>query len=482
MRGELRDRVASGVAWNMAEKAGSMLLQAVVSLVVLRLLMPEDLGVMAIPTVFSALALVVVDSGFSQTLIRKYAPTQGDYKSVFLFNIVVSLLLYVLLVALAPVAARFYDMPVLTRIAPVLFLLLPLNALCVIQNTIFTRQFRFALISKVVFISTLAGGVVAVAMALAGCGVWSLVGQRVTAMGTKAALFWALSDWRPRAPYDGGALRRMAPYSTRLLTTDLIASVYNNISQLFVGRMYSADTLAYFNQAQKLKELPVTGTVQSVQNVTFPALAKIAEDGPKFAESYRQMVLVVTFVMFPAMAGLNAVAHDFFAVFLGTKWMPIVPYFRIACLGGLFAPVAMISYNVLKVKSNGSVIVRLEVAKKLVMTGILALTIPRGPIAITWGLAVAALFEMAINFGATRRYTLFTTGCFLRTLLPAAAASGLMFGAILLLERWTAFPPALALLIKTVLGAGIYVAVAAALRFEAFGVAVGLMKKFIRRG
>ena len=216
-------------------------------------------------------------------------------------------------------------------------------------------------------------------------------------MGTKAALFWALSDWRPRAPYDGGALRRMAPYSTRLLTTDLIASVYNNISQLFVGRMYSADTLAYFNQAQKLKELPVTGTVQSVQNVTFPALAKIAEDGPKFAESYRQMVLVVTFVMFPAMAGLNAVAHDFFAVFLGTKWMPIVPYFRIACLGGLFAPVAMISYNVLKVKSNGSVIVRLEVAKKLVMTGILALTIPRGPIAITWGLAVAALCDAAVH-------------------------------------------------------------------------------------
>ena len=142
----------------------------------------------------------------------------------------------------------------------------------------------------------------------------------------------------------------------------------------------------------------------------------------------------------------------------------------------------MISYNVLKVKSNGSVIVRLEVAKKLVMTGILALTIPRGPIAITWGLAAAALFEMAINFGATRRYTLFTTGCFLRTLLPAAAASGLMFGAILLLERWTAFQPALALLVKTALGAGIYVAVAAALRFEAFGVAVGLMKKFIRRG
>lgn len=482
MNGELRDRVASGVAWNMAEKAGSMLLQAVVSLIVLRLLLPEDLGIMAIPTVFSALALVVVDSGFSQTLIRKTEPTPQDYQSVFLFNVVVSLLLYGLLVVLAPVAARFYHMPILTRIAPVLFLLLPLNALCVIQNTRFTRQFRFALISKVVFASTLAGGAVAVGMALAGCGVWSLVGQRVTAMGAKAGLFWVLSDWRPRARFDGGALRRMAPYSTRLLATDLIASVYNNISQLFVGKMYSADTLGYFNQAQKLKELPVTATVQSVQNVTFPALSKIADDAPKFAESYRQVVLVVSFLLFPAMVGLIGVAHDLFAFVLGSKWMPIVPYFRVACLAGLFAPIAMIAYNVLKVRSNGSVIVRLEVAKKLVMTGILALTIPRGPMAITWGLAAASLFEMAINFGAARRYTRFTVGCFLSTLLPSAFLSALMYGAILLLARWTAFTPALALLLKTLLGALVYIGLAALLRLEAFGVVLELIKKFIRKG
>lgn len=482
MEGELRDRVAGGVAWNMAEKAGSMLLQAVVSLVVLRLLLPEDLGVMAIPTVFSALALVVVDSGFSQTLIRKAEPSPRDFQSVFLFNVTVSLLLYGLLVALAPVAARFYDMPVLAHIAPVLFLLLPLNALCVIQNTIFTRQFRFALISKIVFISTLAGGLVAVGMALAGCGVWSLVGQRVTAMGTKAALFWLSSDWRPRDRFDGGALRRMAPYSTRLLATDLIASAYNNVSQLFVGKMYSAGTLGYFNQAQKLKELPVTATVQSVQNVTFPALSKIADDASKFAESYRQLVLVVSFVLFPAMAGLIGVAHDLFALFLGEKWMPIVPYFRIACLAGLFTPIAMISYNVLKVKSNGSVIVRLEVAKKLVMTGILALTIPRGPIAITWGLAATAFFEMAVNFCATCRYTRLTTGCFLRTLFPAAILSAMMFGIILLPERWIALSPALGLLLKTMLGAGVYLGLAAALRLEAFGIVAELAKKFMRKG
>ena len=151
-----------------------MLLQMGVSIVILRLLTPEQMGIMAIPVVFSSLALVMVDSGFSQTLIRKAVPSEEDYKSVFVFNIAVSVLLYLLLVGAMPWIARFYGMPELVRIAPVLFLLVPLNALCVIQNTIFTRQFRFARLSKVVFTSSLVSGLVAIGMAWAGCGIWSL--------------------------------------------------------------------------------------------------------------------------------------------------------------------------------------------------------------------------------------------------------------------------------------------------------------------
>ena len=249
-----------------------MLLQMGVSIVILRLLTPEQMGIMAIPVVFSSLALVMVDSGFSQTLIRKAVPSEEDYKSVFVFNIAVSVLLYLLLVGAMPWIARFYGMPELVRIAPVLFLLVPLNALCVIQNTIFTRQFRFARLSKVVFTSSLVSGLVAIGMAWAGCGIWSLVGQRVVAMGVRAMLLWGLSDWRPRAAFDAGRLRAMAPYSFRLLATDLISSVYNNVSQLFVGKLYAADVLGFFNQAQKLKELPVTSTMQAVQSVTFPAV------------------------------------------------------------------------------------------------------------------------------------------------------------------------------------------------------------------
>ena len=146
---QLVERVASGVVWSVTEKVGSALLQAVVSIVVANRIMPMDMGIMAVLTFFTTLAQVVVDSGFSQTLIRKATPSQADYKAVFRFNIVSSLTLYAILTALSPYVARYYDWPLLSQVAPVLFLLLPLNALCVIQNTIMVREFRFAQLSTI---------------------------------------------------------------------------------------------------------------------------------------------------------------------------------------------------------------------------------------------------------------------------------------------------------------------------------------------
>ena len=239
MAGELKEKVTRGVAWSIGEKVGTMLLQMGVSVVVLRLLVPDDFGVVAILTAFAAFALVVVDSGFSQTLIRKAEPSPSDYKSVFLFNISVSAALYVLLTAFAPVVARYYDMPVIARVAPVFFLMIPVNALCVIQNTVFIRRFRFALLSKIAFVSSLVSGLAAVLLAWAGCGVWSLVAQRVLQMVVKAVLLKRASDWRPATSgaWSTAAIRQMAPYSFSRLATDLISSVYTRIHHLIIGKI-----------------------------------------------------------------------------------------------------------------------------------------------------------------------------------------------------------------------------------------------------
>ena len=363
---QLIERVASGVAWSVTEKVGSALLQAVVSIVVANRIMPMDMGIIAVLTVFTTLAQVVVDSGFSQTLIRKTAPTQADYKAVFRFNILSSVSLYLLLTLISPYVARYYDWQLLAQVAPVLFLLLPLNALCVIQNTIMVREFRFAQLSTITFLSSLVSGIIAIVMALTGFGIWSLVGQRVSMMATKAALLWWRNPWRPTKE-KAGSLREMAPYSLRLMTTDLITALYNNVAQLFIGKMYSGTQLGYFNQAQKLKDMPVNSTMQSIQSVTFPALAKIGGDEKKFSESYRSVVMVTAYIMFPMMAGLIATAEEIYTLLLKPDWHPAIPYFRVLCIVGFFYPIAAISYNILKVKSNGSIILRLEIIKKVIM-------------------------------------------------------------------------------------------------------------------
>lgn len=475
----MKERVTRGVAWSVGEKIATMLLQMGVSIVVLRLLMPDDFGVVAILTAFAAVALVVVDSGFSQTLIRKAEPSDEDYRSVFLFNVGVSVALYLLLTASSPFVARYYDMPVLARIAPVFFLLIPVNALCVIQHTIFTRRFRFALLSKVTFAASLVSGCAAVLLAWIGCGVWSLVAQRVLQMVVRASLLWRFSDWRPRAGVGRScaALREMAPFSFSLLATDLISAIYNKVPQLFIGKLWSADALGYFDQALKLKDLPVTSAMTAVQGVTFPALSRISGDERKFAESFRQVVMVVAYVLFPVMLGLSAVAPDLFAALLGEKWMPTVPYFEAVCLAGLFYPVAMVAYNIMKVRCSGPAIVRLEVFKKIIMTAILVFTIPCSVQAVVWGLVVFAFCEMAVNVQAALRVTSLTWQRFVRTLLPVACMAGAMYAAVRAAAGLPVGHVWLRLLLEIAVGVLVYLLLSVVFRSEAFSE----MRAIVRR-
>ena len=497
MGGELKEKVAQGVAWSMAEKIGSMLLAMAVRLVILRLLTRDILGFMSIPSAVVTVLLVIVDSGFSQSLVRHKGPSQSDYKSVFLFNIAVSAVLYGVLVALAPLAARWYGMPEIARIAPVFFLLLPLNifstyyfqslmllplnALCAVQNTIFIRQFRFALLSKVTFLSSLAGGLTAIALAMAGWGIWSLVAERVIAVGMRTALLWWLSDWRPCGKCGLKPLREMAPFGCSLMVTDLISNFYNKIPQFFLGKLYSPAVLGSFDQAVKLKDMPAATGIQAVQNVTFPALAKIRDDAPKFAEGYRQVVMVVSYVMFPIMLGMSAVARDMFAVLLGEEWMPTVPYFEAVCLAGLFSPIALTAYNVLKARCKGPLIVRLEVVKKIIMTAIFAVTIPHSVMAVVWGLVAIAFCEMAVNFLATTRFTSLTFRRFVRTLLPVALVSGTMY----LLVRLTAAAipgnDLVRLLAELATGVVSYLALSALFRLEAFREVTTIVRRQLKK-
>ena len=459
-----------------------MLLQMVVSIVVARLLAPEDFGVMAILTFFTAVALVVVDSGFSQTLLRKKSPTDDEYKSVFTFNLLVSVLLYLLFVALSPLLANYYNLQIITKITPVLFLLLPINALGIIQNTKLSREFRFGVLSRINFTASLVAGIVAIAVAVCGLGVWALVAQRLAMMATRSLLLWWRGDWRGEGSFDGSAWREMAPFSFRLMSTDIVSALYNNVAQLFIGKVYSTNTLGFFNQAQKVKDLTVQSAVQSVQTVTYPALAKIKENAEKFAESFRKVLLINIFVMAPVALGMSVVAEPLFRVLLGDKWLPTVPYFEVIALSGVFYPLAMVAYNVLKVQSNGAIIFRLELLKKGIMTAVLALTIPHSTMAIAWGLVAITLVEFVVNFAATRRYTSLSWWQMVRTLLPSLLLTAVMYAAVKAVGCYAAsLSPILLLLAQMAVGVIVYLLGVWVCRLEALAEFVKTIKGVLKR-
>ena len=223
----------------------------------------------------------------------------------------------------------------------------------------------------------------------------------------------------------------------RLLAKDTISYLYNNISQLFIGKIYSADTLGFFNQAQKLKELPVTSAVQSFQSVTYPALSKIKDNPTKFADSFRYVVMMTAAVMFPAMVGMIAVADDMFLLMLGERWLPTVQYFKILSLTGLTMPLQMIAYNVLKVKGDGRAILRIEVLCKVIMTAILALTIPHSVMAVAWGLFAMSAVETVMNMAVASRLSGVGAMRLVATLLPIATITAAMYCAVIGIQHLT---------------------------------------------
>jgi O-antigen/teichoic acid export membrane protein len=346
----------------------------------------------------------------------------------------------------------------------------------------FTREFRFALLSKIVFASSLISGIVAVVMALAGCGIWSLVAQRLLMMGIKAVAFWWIRRWRSSERFSMHALRDMAPFSLRLLATDLISAIYNNVAQLFIGKIYSAHSLGFYSQAQKLKDLPVTSTVQAVQGVTYPALAKIADTEDKFSTGYLRIINLLSFVVFPTMLGFVAIAPDMFMLLLGERWMPTVPYFEILALSGLFAPLAVVSYNIIKVRSNGGVILRLEVVKRVIMTVMLAITIPQGIEAVAWGMTAMAAIEFLLNTAAALRYLSTSMLAVVRAIAPSLLLAVAMFLALhyasLLFASWHVAMR----LVATILFGGVsYLSLALLFRLRALSEGVALLRELLKR-
>ena len=464
----LENRAINGVFWSGIERLGPQAVQFVVSIVLARLLLPEQFGLIGMLALFLALGRVFLDSGFGSALIQKQDATEVHYSSVFYANVALSLAAAGILCLVAPWIARFYDEPLLAPLTRVLSLNLVISAFGVIQSVLLTKHLDFKTQTKATLIASLGSGIVGVAMAALDFGVWSLVGQSVSLALLNTLLLWVFNTWRPRAAPSLAALRGLFGFGSRLLASGVLNAVFSNIYSVVIGKLFAPADLGYYNRAFALQQLPAQTVGGIVGRVTFPLFAEIQDDPARVRNGFRKALRSLALVNFPLMIGLAACARPLVLTLLTEKWAPAIPYLQLLCIVGLLYPLHLINVNVILAHGRSDLNFWLGNAKKALVAANIAIAWRWGITAIIVGQILVSIIAYFLNTYYSRKVTGYPMRAQALDVLPYLAAAGIMGGAVAALG-WLPFASNLILLASQVLlGSLVYVLLCSVFRLTAF--------------
>ena len=456
MTSQLTQRTLRGLFWSLLERGGSQLIQLAITVVLARILLPRDFGLIAILNVFIAVSNRLVDAGFGQALIHQQNATHTDECSVFYFNIVFSAVLAAALFLASPLIADFYDNAVLLPIGRVLSINILVSAFGAVHFTILTKHLDFKTQMNVSLASLIISGVIGIAAALEGAGVWSLVAQSVSASVVRTILVWRFHTWRPAWALDIHSLRRMFPFGSRLLFSSLLGTVSDNLFALVIGKVYSAKDLGYFSRADQLQRLPIANFSAAVGRITFPAFSSVQDDKPRLKRGVRKAVMALAMISFPMMIGLAIVAKPLVILLFTDKWLSSVPFLQLMCLSGMLFPLHAANLNVLKAQGRSDLFLRLEIIKRVLQALALMLTYRFGIMAMLYGAVIVSWFGYYINVHYTRELIGYSFLEQMRDIVPSAVTACLMAVCIYPLHFVIESNQLVLLLIQVVLGVTLY--------------------------
>lgn len=428
--GELKQKTVKGTVWSAVERFSVQGVQFIVMIVMARILTPEDYGLVGMLAIFLAVSQSLIDSGFSQALIRKMDRTEIDNCTVFYFNIVVGLVLYLTLYFLAPLVAKFYDAPAITSIMRVICISVIINSLVVVQRALYTVNIDFKTQAKASLSAAIVSGIIGITMAYKGFGVWSIVTQQLTNLGVNAGLLWLFSKWRPRLLYSWKSFRELFSFGSKLMLSGLLDTLYKNIYTLVIGKVFNASSLGHYTRAHQFADFPSSNLTGIMQRVTYPVLCNIQEDDERLKNVYRRFLKLSAFIIFPLMLGLSAVSEPFVEIFIGRQWSYCSSLLQILCFSMMWFPIHAINLNLLQVKGRSDLFLRLEVIKKIIGIAILCVTIPMGLTVMCFGQIVSSIIALTVNTYYTGK--LIGVGFFkqMKDLLPTTLLSLVMFAIV----------------------------------------------------
>lgn len=473
-------KIVSNLIWRFAERVGAQLVSFIVSIVIARLLTPSDYGVVALITVFIAILQVFVDSGLGNALIQKKDADNIDFSTVFFVNIVFCAILYYLLFAVSPFVAEFYGNSTITAYMRVLGLTIIFSGIKNIQQAHVAKNMLF----KKFFFSTIGGtiiaGFVGIIMAFSGFGTWALVAQQVTNLAIDTLILWITVKWRPICVFSIDRLKGLFGFGWKLLVASLLETIYTNIRQLIIGKLYSPSDLAQYNRGYQFPNLIVYNVNASIDSVLLPAMSQNQDDRRIVKEMTRKSIKVSTYIMAPLMLGLVSTGTSLVGLLLTDKWLPSVPFMQIFCIALMFHPIHTANLNAIKAMGRSDLFLKLEIIKKVIGITALVSTMFISVKALAYSFLLTSLISQLINSFPNKKLLNYGYLEQLKDILPGlflAVAMGILVYPIQLLGM----SYVVTLSLQVVMGAAIYLIGSIIFKLDSFLYLWKTVKSYLKR-
>ncbi len=465
--GSLRKKAIGNFIWRFAERCGAQGVSFVVSIVLARILMPEDYGLIALVTIFTNFFSVFVDSGLASALIQKKNPDDLDFSSVFYFNVIWCVVLYGILFLVAPLIGGFYNNPELVPVIRTLGIVLVISGVKNVQQAYVSKTMQF----KKFFFATLGGtigaAIIGIWMAYHGYGVWALVVQQVFNTLTDTIILWCCVKWRPKRAFSWKRLKLLLSYGWKLLVSSLLDTAYNDLRSLIIGKWYSSKDLAFYNKGQSWPSIIIMNIEASIRSILFPIMSEEQDNRVRLKNLTRKSIMTSTFIMAPMMIGLFCIAVPLTKLLLTEKWLPSVPYLRIFCITYMFYPIHTANLSAIKAMGRSDLFLKLEIVKKIVGLIVLLATMRFGVMAMAYSLLFTSVVSQIINSWPNRKLMRYSYIEQIKDIMPGILLA-IFMGVCVSAVRMCNLNDMVTLCIQIPVGALVYIAGAKILRLEAF--------------
>ena len=468
-------RIISGFLWRFLERTASQGIAIGVTILLARLLTPDDFGTIALLLVFINILQVFIDSGLSSALIQKKDADDVDFSTVFYFNCLACFVIYGILFIAAPWIADFYRNEALTNLIRVLGIVLLISGVRSVQNAYISRHLAFRLSFAASMVSLILSGIVAMAMAFCGFGVWALVAQQILSNGLGTVALWYATGWRPRLVFSKERFRYLFTYGYRLLLSALLDTGYNNVRELIIGRLYSPSDLAFYTQGSRYPQTIVSNINASIDSVMFPVLSQVQNDPQHLRNMVRRAVCVSSFLLWPLMMMLVAVAEPLVRLLMTEKWLPLVPYLQVFCFSYAMWPIHTANLTGIRAMGRSDIFLKLEIIKKVVGLCILGVTMFYGPFVMACGTLASSFLSTIINAWPNQKLLDYSCREQWRDIAPGCVLA-LLSGAVVYPIGYMGWADAAVVTLQAVLGLLLYGVLAYALRLEVLGYLLQMLK------